>query len=90
MRWLGIAGLVLIIAGLIVPMFGPMFDRNFGYESLALTLAGMGVLAAGRIRRSLLKDRGAIDGSYGDATGGDSDRENHHAHNGEHDGDGSH
>jgi hypothetical protein len=84
-RWLGIIGVILLIVGLIVPIFGPMAGRNFGLESFVLIGVGLVVLAAGTVRKRPSKDEGALDGSYGDATGSTIDHGGHNEHGG-HDG----
>jgi hypothetical protein len=40
-RWLGIAGVLLLVAGLLTPLFGPILGRNFGQTAFALTVAGL-------------------------------------------------
>jgi hypothetical protein len=87
---LRLGGVVLLLAGLIVPMFGPMLGRNLGHAALGLTIAGLVAFAAGTIRRRSGEDGGAVDGSYGDATGPDTDLGRHDGHDGGQDGDGGH
>lgn len=72
MRWLGIAGVLLLLAGLIAPLFGPLVSRNFGQASLALTIAGLVLFGLSALHQRSSGDRGAPDGSSGDVPGADS------------------
>lgn len=79
MAWLGIIGLVLLVLGLIVPLFGPMLGRNFGLESFAITAVGLVLFALHLLLRRPPEDPGASEGSYGDAadSSGSSDHGGH-------------
>jgi len=84
--WLGITGVVLIVAGVFVPMFGPMLGRDFGRLQLALCGAGLAAWGAAVIARKL---RGTREDSVdGDAAGDFHDHDGHNGGHGDGEGDG--
>ena len=90
MNWLGISGIVLLIAGALVPALGPILHRSFAGASFALCAAGILMYSAAVSRRG---SRGTQDGS-GDPTGGISDTTSDHGsghgwHDGGHSDDGA-
>jgi hypothetical protein len=88
-RWLGIVGVLLLISGLLTPLFGPMFGRNFGEISLGLTLVGLVLFALSALQRPRSSANVAPDGTYGDATGAEV-QDGHDSHIGGHGGEGDH
>jgi hypothetical protein len=90
MVWVSIAAIALIVMGLILPMFGPIFDRNFGLESFVFIAVGLVVLVIGVIWRRGSADGSSVGGSYGDATGATNDHAGHDGHEGGHNGDAGH
>jgi hypothetical protein len=82
------AGVVLVLAGVITPLFGPMLGRNYGRASFALTLLGLAVFALAAIRRRPGRDEGTSDGNYGGATGTNGDAGGHDWDDGGHGGNG--
>jgi hypothetical protein len=81
--WLGITGIVLLVAGVFAPMFGPMFHRDFGRTSFTLCVIGMAAYLAAGIRRRV---RGTRDASGGDDAVSDTSTEfgGHDSHGGGH------
>jgi hypothetical protein len=88
-RWLGIAGVMLLLAGLITPLFGPLLGRNFGHVSLALTIAGLVLFGLSALFQRRSGDSGTPDGGYGDPSGIHS-ANGHDSHDHGHGSDGDH
>ena len=89
MRWLGIAGVLLLMAGLLTPLFGPILGRNFGQAAFALTVAGLILFGLSALYQRIRGNSDLADGSSGDASGTDSP-DSRDSHEGGHGGEGDH
>jgi hypothetical protein len=89
MRWLGIAGIALFVAGLALPSVGLILDRNYGKASFALCSAGIAAVGATFLARGIRRRSDSSDDSGGFADScTDFDHHHSHGHDGGHGGDG--